>query len=457
MGAFPDHEDDGFDEQPDEIEQLCRSALVNLDDGDLEAARTAAMQAVEIDADHPFPVFVLGLIADQEGDIDVARYLSERALQNAGTNADTIQFRAQIHLREHEFDRAEDLLRFGIAHNPDDASLHEQLARMLLAMGRYEEAARAANVALEIDPADVDAHRIRMAALDGGGDDEAMLAAMRQSVQMHPDDPYAAIELAHFEAQVGNLDRARVLLARAERIAKHDFVLEHSMQVILDSYDTPLLRPLPALMRWMRMIPGGLVGFLLAYLVVSMPLGALAAVEPAYAIPARALLVAWGLVAAYIWIAPALLTCRRARRAAVMSRTLLEHSDVDRERIADTAIAYLHGKQFSETVRVLTSYAGELPDADAELVRAVASQVGARWSRAFARVASIPGDVRTLIAVGVVSGVHSGMLARITGIAADRFLMLTFACLVVAWAIAQREAVVHQRLADIVEAPVADR
>ena len=45
MSALPEPGDYDEDDGPDEIEQLCRNALVNLDDGDIEEARSAAMQA----------------------------------------------------------------------------------------------------------------------------------------------------------------------------------------------------------------------------------------------------------------------------------------------------------------------------------------------------------------------------------------------------------------------------
>jgi tetratricopeptide (TPR) repeat protein len=450
MAAHSDPDDIHYeDDGPDEIELLCRNALINLDDGDLDEARSIAMQAVELDADHPFPVFVLGLIADQEGDIAVARYLSERALQNAGTNADAIQFRAQIHLREHEFERAEDLLRFGVAHNPDDADLQEHLARVLLAMGHYEDAARSAQAALELDPNSSGAHAVRVAALDESGDAEALLGALRQNVQMHPDDPYAALHLASIESENGNVSRARLLLARAQRLAPRDESVLTTRRVLEAMHASPLLRGVLPMTRWLKEFPGGLAGFVLAYLLVSMPLGALAGVEPAYAIPARALLVAWGAAAIYAFVGPTVLNCRLNRIAVGPTRTALEQRDPDLELVIDAAIGCIAGKQFGAAIRTLELRCDDFGAEDQEMIRErIRDMHGMRYRflRIFGR---IPGDVRFLIATGVVLGVHSSMLAKWTELPVNAFLGATFACLSIAWLLAHIDMGFRRRIAEM--------
>jgi hypothetical protein len=116
--------DDDDDDQTDdpvaaEIEERCQDALDALELDDLGLAREIAMAAVRLDDEHPFPMFVLGLIAEREGDLDTARDMAELSLRTAGTNPDAIGLRAHIHVRQHELVEAEELLRFGNAHHPD--------------------------------------------------------------------------------------------------------------------------------------------------------------------------------------------------------------------------------------------------------------------------------------------------------------------------------------------------
>ena len=299
-----------------EIEERCQDALDALEAQDTSLAREIAMAAVRLDDEHPFPMFVLGLIAESEGDLDTARDMAELSLRTAGTNPDAIGLRAHIHVRQHELAEAADLLRFGIAHNPDDATLHEGLARVALARGEHQEALASAGAALRIEPNNIGALAVRAAALDEGGDRSGLLAALRQGVQLHPEDPYAMVELASIEMEHGNLERARVLLMRAQRLAPRDQEIGDVRALVEYVHEQPLLRPVPALVRWMRDFPGGLPGFLVGFVIASLPLSALANLNADYRIPAISVIVAWGVVALYAWIAPAMLTHRLNQRAA---------------------------------------------------------------------------------------------------------------------------------------------
>ncbi|MCW2921179.1 MAG: repeat-containing protein [Thermoleophilia bacterium] len=314
--SLEDDDEDDDDPVAAEIEERCQDALDALEADDTSLAREIAMAAVRLDDEHPFPMFVLGLIAERVGDLDTARDMAELSLRTAGTNPDAIGLRAHIHVRQHELAEAADLLRFGIAHNPDDATLHEGLARVALARGEHQEALASAGAALRIEPNNVGALAVRAAALDEGGDRSGLLAALRQGVQLHPEDPYAMVELASVEMEHGNLERARVLLMRAQRLAPRDPEIGDVRALVEYVHERPLLRPVPALVRWMRDFPGGLPGFLVGFVIASLPLHALATAAPAYRIPAVAVIVAWGLVALYAWIAPAMLTHRLNQRAA---------------------------------------------------------------------------------------------------------------------------------------------
>jgi tetratricopeptide (TPR) repeat protein len=313
-----DDDDDDVEDDPvaAEIEERCQDALDALEIDDLALAREIAMTAVRLDDEHPFPMFVLGLVAEREGDLDTARDMAELSLRTAGTNPDAIGLRAHIHVRQHELTEAEDLLRFGIAHNPDEASLHEGLARVALARGEHDAALQAASTALRLEPGNPGAMAVCSAALDEGGDRGALLAALRQGVQLHPEDPYAMVELASVEMEHGNLERARVLLMRAQRLAPRDPEIGSVRTLIEHVHERPLLRPVPGLLRWMRDFPGGLAGFLLGFVVASLPLHALAVQSPEYRVPAIAMIVVWGGVALYAWIAPSVLTHRLNQRAA---------------------------------------------------------------------------------------------------------------------------------------------
>jgi cytochrome c-type biogenesis protein CcmH/NrfG len=449
-----DDEDDEEDPVAAEIEERCQDALDALEASDPSLAREIAMAAVRLDDEHPFPMFVLGLIAEQEGDLDTARDMAELSLRTAGTNPDAISLRAHIHVRQHELVEAEQLLRFGIAHNPDEATLHEGLARVSLARGEHEDALRAAGAALRLEPSNPGALAVRSAALEEGRDRGALLAVLRQGVQLHPDDPYAMVELASVEMEHGNLDRARVLLMRAQRLAPRDPEIGDVRALVEHVHERPLLRPVPALLRWMRDFPGGLAGFLIGFVVAALPLHALATISPEYRVPALSIIVVWGGVALYAWIAPAVLTHRLNQRAARGGADRLVEALGDPlagpppvARLADTTsmLAAAHDRRRAVELLSLASARcaahGTRPLASGAHVAAeiatpletLARRLGGFRSRARFALVALPGAPRALVAVAVGMAIAAPAVVGPDVLALLAWHGIAVACMATAW------------------------
>jgi tetratricopeptide (TPR) repeat protein len=454
--------DDRDDEEDDpvaaEIEERCQEALDALDSDDPATAREIAMAAVRLDDEHPFPMFVLGLVAEREGDLDTARDMAELSLRTAGTNADAIGLRAHIHVRQHELAQAEELLRYGIAHNPDDAALHEGLARVALARGRHDEALRAAGAALRIEPGNPGALAVRTAALEDGADRGALLAALRQGVQLHPEDPYAMVELASVEMEHGNLDRARVLLVRAQRLAPRDQQITDVRALVEHVYERPLLRPVPTLSRWMQDFPGGLAGFLVGFVVAALPLHALAMVEPDYRIPAISVIVAWGLVALYAWLAPAMLTWRLDQRAArataervarELRDPLAELPSVERMTDALSMLATARDRRGAAELAELAARRAQARGAQplasgaqvaielAPLLAALARRLRSARARAVSAITVVPILPRLLVAIGTLCVLMAPALARATDVSLLGWHAIAAASFGSAWLVVQ--------------------
>lgn len=448
--ATADHADD-FEDSADEsvsveIEELCHDALDALDIDDLSLAREIAMGAVRLDDEHPFPMFVLGLIAEREDDLDTARDMAELSLRTAATNGDAIGLRAHIHVRQHELSEASDLLRFGIAHNPDDASLHEALARVCLANGNYEEALKEARITLRIEPTNPGAMAVRTAALEESCDKGALLAALRQGVQLHPEDPYAMVELASIEMEHGNVDRARMLLVRAQRLAPRDRVIGDVRALIENVYERPLLRPVPALMRWIKDFPGGLAGFLVGFIIAALPLHALATFDTAYRIPAITIIATWGMIALYAWLAPAALSWRLNQRAAYAEASRLEDEFLDPlmdapkiERVIEVLAMLALANERNRTAKLATTAAERLlPSIGTEstaLLRSIAVNLQTRRARLRHVAMSIAVLPRLLVALGTTVILLSPSIAQQSGVSFFLVHGCAMALLLTAWLI----------------------
>ena len=413
----PAPDDFSFDDNED-VERLCHEALALFERSDLSEARQLAMEAVALDDEHPFPMFILGLIAEFEGDIPSARDLSELALQSAATNADTIQLRAQVHLREYEFDKAEKLLRFGIVHNPDDAALHEGLARLLMALGRHAEARECAEAALRLDSSNEGAYAVRSASYESSGDHDGLLAALRQSAQLNPDDAFVLAQLAAVEAELGDIPRARALLNRADRLSPRSAHIA-DLQVALGSIDSSrLLRPLPGLLRWMRSFPGGIVGFLLGFVVMALPLLEVASRSTLHAVTAGTVLAVWGLVGAYAWLGPAALVQRLASGAATAGyQRLMDHlslpdaETVDPEQVFDLVQVHVLARRRRQAVEILQCVSATTSDPLAQhQMLAIAARLNRPMSRVTFAVTRIPAARRVMMAVAMGIGIAAPLL-----------------------------------------------
>jgi tetratricopeptide (TPR) repeat protein len=460
--AYGDDQDDNStlteeEELAAEIEQLCQEALDALDNDEPDQAREIALGAVRMDDEHPFPMFVLGLVAEAEGDLDTARDMAELALRTAETNPDAIGLRAHIHVRQHEFELADQLLRFGIAHNPDEAMLHEGLARVSLARGRHAEALDSASAALRIEPNNPGALAVRTAALEEGSDRRTMLAALRQGVQLHPEDPYTMVELASVEMELGNFDRARMLLMRAQRLAPRDNEIGDVRRLIDHVQGRPLLRPVPGLLKWMRDFPGGLAGFVLGFAIAALPLHALAVALPQYRVAALGVLAAWGIVAIYAWVAPAVLTHRLNQRAARTGhdRLLEELEDPlaslpDLDRVADIVSMLLAARDRRRAVAVLELAAGRViqqaavPTAHAVRASGTAEDIAEELLRFAVElrrprmrlrmgVLAMPALSRLAVAAGVAITISAPTLAHWNGLGVLEWQAIAIGCLAVSW------------------------
>ncbi len=457
-------DDDDEHDGTDEIEALCREALARFEDSDLESARERAMEAIQLDDEHPFPMFVLGLIAEFEGDIPAARTMSELALRTAATNPDAISLRVQVHLHEHEFEAAEELLRFGIAHNPDDADLHEGLARVQLARGRYDDALAAANAALRLEPTNNGALGVRIAAHEHLADRDELLAVLRQTAQMFPDDPHALVELAAAEAENGSVQRARRLLDRAHRIAPRDQRVTDVRVMVETIHQTPVLRYLPATLRWVRDFPGSIIGFVGALITASLPLTMVAQHQPLAIPPIALLLTAWSVCALYVWVGPALAMHRLNRLAADRaSEELLEQLTspgevrvmVNEYALADAASLLFSARRYRHARELIRTASNECDmPARAEFAMLVARMSTIRW-RVPRMLLMLPGERRLLIALALILSIGAPMMDALPLLSAIGMWAAAVGCLVVAallYVIEQRPHADLERTMNTIEA-----
>jgi Tfp pilus assembly protein PilF len=172
--------------------------------GDLKGAAAAFEKVTEADPNNPDGWLNIGRAAVQEGDMERARKVLERALALAPDLARSNFFYAKVLRADGNYEGAAQRLRRVIAQYPRDRVALNDLGRILFLQRKYTEAVGVLNSVLAVDPEDLQAHYNLMLCYNGLGDekqanehqarylrfkaDESSQAITGPYRQLHPED-----------------------------------------------------------------------------------------------------------------------------------------------------------------------------------------------------------------------------------------------------------------------------
>jgi Tfp pilus assembly protein PilF len=138
--------------------------------GDLKAAQAAFQKVTEIDPKNPDGWVNIGRAAVQEGDMERARTVLEKALALKPDLARANFFYAKVLRSDGRFDDAASRLHQVLAQYPRDRVVLNDLGRILFLQRRYQDAIPQLQAVLAIDPEDLQAHYNLMLCYNGVGD-----------------------------------------------------------------------------------------------------------------------------------------------------------------------------------------------------------------------------------------------------------------------------------------------
>ncbi len=172
--------------------------------GDLKGARAAFEKITEIDDKNPDGWVNLGRVAVQEGDMERAHQVLQRALRIAPRLARANFFYAKVLRNDGDYDGAASHLRTVLEQYPHDRVVLNDLGRILFLKRQYQGAIEILNNVLRVDPEDLQAHYNLMLCNQGLGNskeaqrernlylrfkaDEAAQAITGPYRQLHPED-----------------------------------------------------------------------------------------------------------------------------------------------------------------------------------------------------------------------------------------------------------------------------
>jgi Flp pilus assembly protein TadD len=140
--------------------------------GDLKAAAAAFQKVTEADAANPDGWINIGRCAVQEGDMERARSVLEKALALAPNLSRANYFYARVLRADGNYEGAAARLRIVLAQYPRDRVALNDLGRILFLQRKYSDAVKVLQSVLAIDPEDLQAHYNLMLCYNGLGDDK---------------------------------------------------------------------------------------------------------------------------------------------------------------------------------------------------------------------------------------------------------------------------------------------
>jgi eukaryotic-like serine/threonine-protein kinase len=205
--------------------------------------REAALETTVVAAYEAFAKGLINLRAETAESLDRAIIYFQQAIES-----DPGYARAHLHLGEaldlkawflsmpelHE--RAITSLRRAIALRPDFAEAWRELGAPLIAVGREEEAVEAVRLALALTPEDAAAHSaLGRVYFIGMADFEAAASAYEKALALNPQAGWAANQLAHCAALLGDFARGEQAARRAIEL-QEQFVSGKDGILIVGSY-----------------------------------------------------------------------------------------------------------------------------------------------------------------------------------------------------------------------------
>ncbi len=161
--------------------------------GDLKGAAAAFEKVTEADPNNPDGWVNIGRCAVQEGDMERARVVLEKALALAPTLARANYFYARVLRSDGNYDAAAERLRMVLAQYPRDRVVLNDLGRIFFLQRKYAEAVKTLQSVLAIDPEDLEAHYNLMLCYNGLGDERLAKEHERRYLRFKADESSQAI------------------------------------------------------------------------------------------------------------------------------------------------------------------------------------------------------------------------------------------------------------------------
>ncbi len=205
------------------ISQALAVALSNQQAGRLDLAEQIYGRILQVEPNHCDALHLLGLVAHQRGQHEVAVGHLRHALAIDHRQPHIHNNAGEAYRALGQLDNAAACYRRALAMKPDFAAAHANLGIVLHQQGRIAEAEASFRRALELQPNFAAAHRNLGVVLQSQGRLAEAVVSYQQAVELKPDFAQALCSLGNAQAELGEFDAAAAVYRQALQRAP-DFV-----------------------------------------------------------------------------------------------------------------------------------------------------------------------------------------------------------------------------------------
>ena len=258
------------DSNLDKVEQLIADGLVYHDAGEIEKARDAYIQALDLDPENAKALDLAGLLCMQCGEPEAAEEFYRSAINIEPDNTRFSLHLGILYLEQNDFEKSEEILRKVIEQEPDHSDARLYIALGMRAKGE-RDAARAlleaaeelnsdnasykkwlgllsletgdlvtaldyTNRSIELDPLDISVYSQLGTILNEMDDHQLAEKCYTSGLKVDSQNMHCRAGLAGTLIKLGKLDEAEIELRQAVELGGEQHPLVLSLSALLDAF-----------------------------------------------------------------------------------------------------------------------------------------------------------------------------------------------------------------------------
>ena len=180
----------------------------------VDAAEQAANTSLTLDSQNPIALRALAIINLRQGNLEAAKTHADQTVKLAPQCARSLMTLAGVYMAQNSLNKANELFRQAMEIEPL-AEIHANYAILEMRRGNIQSAIKYAEKAVEIKPFLTNVWQLLVGLYRQIKCDELSVKALEQMIRYEPDNPAALSDLGEYYRKAGRIEKALGVLERA--------------------------------------------------------------------------------------------------------------------------------------------------------------------------------------------------------------------------------------------------